>query len=235
MSHLDKFAKIRPFVKLNIPHNKKKFTPKEKEIITKYYNRLENAGYFNIEREGYVLKDISRSKYKIRGAPKLKKTLVNVGTKLENGKFVTDTNYNIRIINGQIKVKRGKAPYKRIVQYDIAREWTLNEFTAHLRKRIGKVGKNNIFVTGAGDIYEMSSPDMQAQGKDGIDLLAENILAMSNKYVQAYYDFERDSLPEDFMFNLIVYENEKARELSFNEQPKKKRKRRTRRQRIRMK
>lgn len=231
MLYVDKFAKIRPFVNLKIPANKKNFTTAEKTLISKYYNLLKKKGYLNTGREGYVLKNISRSKYKIAGAPKIKNILVDVGTKKINDKYVTNPNHKIIIRNGEILVKTGRMPYKRIIQYDIARDWNEKDFVQHLKNRIGKIKKGNIFVTGAGDIYEMG--DEMETDDSGVEQLAKKILKMGNKYYNDYNAGERESLPEDFMFNMIIYENRDSRVES--KQPKPKKRRKSKRDRIRMK
>jgi hypothetical protein len=232
MLYVDKFKAIRQFVNLNIPWNKINFTQKEKALISKYYNLLKNKGYLNTGREGYVLKNIKRSKYKVAGAPRIKNILVDVGTKLVDGKYVTNPDHKIVIRNGEINIKTGGMPFKRIVQYDIARDWDLKDFTQHIKRKLGKIKKGNIVVTGAGDIYEMGAPSM-SKDDSGIDELAKNILAMGNKYHNDYSAGERESLPEDFMYNLIIYDNRETRIASLNKKPKKRRK--SKRDRIRMK
>lgn len=220
MQYIDKFRQIRPFVKLNIPHNKKMFTKSEKARITKYHNQLKAMGYFNREQEGFILKDISRSKYTVKNAPRIKKAFVNVGTRVIDGKIETDTRSKAVIRNGKIYVKRAGMPYKWEFEYNINRDWKLKEFTQHLIKQMrpNKPKKNQIYVIGAG-IYEMRSTNYAE-----VERLAKEILKFAHAYNPALYkniakeenlidenpdDEARDDIG-DFMYRAIVYENEKA-------------------------
>lgn len=222
MRYSDKFAKIRPYVKLNIPHNKKNLTKNEKAAITRYYNRLETMGYFNREQEGYILKDISNSKYKVKYAPKIKSTFVKVGTKNINGQIVTDTSATIKIRNGKIYVQRKGLPYKWEFEYNIKKDWKLDAFVKHLKKRMlpNKVKKGQIFVIGAG-IYEMGGT-----ADNDIESLAKEILRISNKYSLAVANYERaeNQSPEHFMYRIAVYENREAFKLRGKDQRKRKKK-----------
>lgn len=222
MRYSDKFAKIRPFVKLNIPYNKKMFSSAEKAQITRYYNRLDTMGYFNREQEGYILKNISNSKYKVKNAPKLKSTFVNVGTKVIGGKIVTDNTAEIKIRNGKIYVKRKGLPYKWEFEYNIKKDWKLDAFKKHLQKKMlpNKIKKGQIFVIGAG-IYEMGGT-----ADTDLESLAKEILKLSNKYSQAVANFERSErqAPEYFMYRVVVYEGRDAFKLRGKNQKKRKRK-----------
>lgn len=212
MSYIDKFNKIKPFVNLNIPHNKKRnFTIKQKSAITRYYNRLNTLGYLNREQEGYVLKNISNSNYKIKYAPKIKAVYIEVGTKVINGRIQTDDTAEIKIINGKINVRRRGMPYKWEFEYNIKRDWQLDSFVKHLKKQMlpNKPKRGQIFVIGAG-MYEMGgSSDTE------LESLAKEILRLSNKYYTALENFEREDhqAPEHFMYRIVVYENQKAYKL----------------------
>lgn len=222
MRYSDKFTKIKPFVKLKIPHNKINFTKSEKSLISRYYNKLESMGYFNREQEGYILKDISRSKYKIKNAPKLKSTFVNVGTNIINGKIVTDKSAKIKIKNGKIYVKRQGLPYKWEFEYNIKKDWKLNDFIKHLLKKMlpNKPKKGQIYMIGAG-IYEM-----RGTADTDIEELAKEILKLSNKYTSMVIEGEREEnqAPEYFMYRIIVYESQEAFKLRGKNQKKRKKK-----------
>lgn len=201
MLYTDKFNAIKKYVKLDIVHNKKNFTKYEKNIITRYYNKLENLGYLNPDRIGYVDKNISNTKYRVKGAPKLKTIKVDVGTSLNNGKIETSKNYKIKIENGILKIKRGKMPYSFQFQYNYNRDWKLKDFVAHLKNKMApyKMKKGYIFVIGAG-MYEMTG------GETNIENLAKEILKIGNRYGAP----ESDSNPNKFLGNITVYENRKA-------------------------
>jgi hypothetical protein len=222
MSYIDKYKKIRPFVKLNIPHNKKMFSTAEKNLISKYYNKLEPMGFFNREQEGFILKDISRSKYKIKNAPRIKSTFVNVGTRLVDGKITTDTTAKIKIINGQINIKRQGMPYKWEFEYNIKKDWKLKDFREHLREQMRprKHKAGQIFIIGAG-IYEM-----RGSGDSELDNLAKEILKMAHKYNSMIDKGQRNEsqAPEHFMYRIIVYESHDAFKLRLKDVKKRKKK-----------
>lgn len=239
MSYIDKYNKIRPFVKLKIPANKKNFTTAEKSLITRYYNKLEPMGYFNREQEGYILKDISRTKIKIRNAPKIRKTFVNVGTRVVDGKIITDTRSKITIKDGKIYVKRYGMGKSWRFSYNIKKDWTTDDFKKHILKRMGqsKLKDGQIFAIGAG-IYEMRGTD-----NTRLDKLAEKILQIANRYKasnEALIENETDlddiqeiKHYEDFMTEIVVYESREV--LQSYRTMQKTRKKRTKRQQIRMK
>lgn len=222
MLYLDKYNKIKNLVKLNIPHNKKNFSTAEKAIITRYYNRLNTMGYFNREQEGFILKNISRSKHKIKYAPRIKAVFVEVGTKIENGKITTDKTAKIKIKDGRIYVKRQGMPYKWEFEYNIKKDWKLQPFINHLKKQMmpNKIKKGQIFVIGAG-IYEM-----RGTGDDDLESLAKEILKLSNKYFTAVANYERaeNQSPEHFMYRIAVYESQEAFKLRLQNQKKRKKK-----------
>lgn len=220
--YIDKFRAIKSFVNLNIPHNKKNFTPQEKAQITRYYSKLEAMGYLDNEREGFVQKDISRSKYKIKNAPKIKRVLVEVGTVSKNGKISTDKTAKVKIINGKINVKRRGMPYKWEFEYNIKRDWKLADFVKHLKKQMlpYKPRKGQIFVIGAG-LYEMAG-----SGDEDLEEIAKSILSIAGKYNSEIIAFERPSekSPDKFMQRVIVYENREAFKLRAKSLAQKKRK-----------
>ena len=222
MLYIDKYQKIKQFVNLNIPHNKKNFTRKDKYNITKYYNDLKSAGYLDRQKEGFILKNISNSKYKVKNLPKLKYTLVDVGTSVINGKIVTAPDAKIKIVNGKIKVKRNGKPYKWEFEYNIKRDWEIQAFIKHLKKQMlpNKAKKGQLFIIGAG-VYEM-------RGTENSDFikLAQEILSLANKYQALVDDGERpeSKAPEKFMYRIAVYDSSDAFKIRLKNQKKKKRK-----------
>jgi len=232
MSYISKFNDIRPYVKLNIPWNKKLFTTQEKALITKYHNKLKAMGYLNREQEGYILKDISHSKYKIKNAPRLKQAFVNVGTVVENGNIITDKTAKIKIVNGQIRVKRGGMPYKWEFEYNIKRDWKVTDFRKHIKKQMlpnkPKIGQ--IFVIGAG-IYEM-----KGTADRDIDNLAKEILKIGNKYYSMVESGKRaeSQSPEHFMYRIVVYESTDAFKLRLKNKKKIKKRKKSKYEKRRM-
>ena len=208
MSYSAKYSAIKPFVKLNIVHNKKNFTKSEKWLITRYYNRLETMGLLYSEKEGYIKKSIEGTKYKIKHAPRLKVTLVNVGTKIIGGKVVTDKSAKVKIINGKIQVKRAGLPYKWEFEYNIKKDWDLKSFVEHLKRKMypNKPRKGQIYIIGAG-IYEM-----RGTADEDLKELAREILKLSNKYNSMIEEGDRpeSQAPEYFMYRIVVYENRNA-------------------------
>lgn len=203
MTPLDKFAKIRPFVKLNIPWNKKLLTATEKSRITTYYNKLERMGYLNREQEGYILKDISRSKYKVKNAPRLKKAVVNVGTRILGGKIETDSRSIIKIRNGKIYVTRAGGGKRWSFDYNIKKDWTKEKFIKHLQKQMGqsKLKRGQYVAIGAG-IYEIAGST-----KGSMELLANEILKLSNRYSAEYDKKGINKQVSDWMYNINVYDS----------------------------
>lgn len=222
MLYIDKYHQIRQFVNLNIPHNKKNFTRKEKYNITKYYNDLKSAGYLDRQKEGFILKNISKCKYKVKNLPKLKYTLVNVGTSVIDGKIVTAPDAKIKIINGKIKVKRNGKPYKWEFQYNIRRDWEIKPFIEHLKKRMkpNKIKAGQLFVIGAG-IYEMRGTE-----ESDFYALANEILSLANKYQSLVDKGERpeNKSPDRFMYTIYVYDNMEAFKIRLKNQKKRKKK-----------
>jgi hypothetical protein len=199
-----KFNAIKGFVKLKIPHNKQGgFSNSEKNIISRYYNTLKKNGYFD-DRVGYEFKDISRSKSfeKIKGAPAIKKVPVNVGVEKTDKGYRTSTKAKITIRNGIVTITEKGMPQRWEFRYNIAQDWTLKQFVAHLKKQSrGRLRKGNILVTGAGLRYEIAS-----SATDTLEALAKDILKMANKYQQQYIDNDENKSVDEWMFRIVVYQ-----------------------------
>lgn len=75
-----KFKAIKNYTQLGINSNKKNYTPQEKRQITRYYNLLKGAGFFDIQKSGEFIEKVKfvkgNKKTKISGAPRLKGTFI---------------------------------------------------------------------------------------------------------------------------------------------------------------
>ncbi|MDX1939677.1 MAG: hypothetical protein SFU99_03950 [Saprospiraceae bacterium] len=228
MPYIDKYQKILPFVKLNIPHNKKNFTKQEKRKIDYYYKLLKPKGYLNREKEGYVIKNISRTKYK-KAFKNQKAIIVNVGTKVENGKITTNTKNKVKIRNGKIIVEYPDKTTKRQVAYNIIPDWKPKDFRKHIREAVGKINKNMVIATNAGDTALMFKNPKMHTVAEKLDDLSDRILAMANRYTVEFEDGERESAPEDFMQYLTIYESKEGFLQDLNSQLRAPRKRKSKR------
>jgi len=205
----DKLRQIKPFVNIKIPINKKNFKPWEKGLISRYYNILDNQGYFNYDNIGYQLLDISSKKApKVLGAPKLKKRFVEVGTVIENGIMKTNPNRKAIVKNGKIYVK-DKGGQIRIwrFQYNIAKNWTQESLAKHLKRQIGKQGlkKNQSFVIGAGLKYEVGGIiDRKLENLAG-DILKIGYGYTPNLTKQYEHNGQKKYL-KDWLQEIVVYE-----------------------------
>lgn len=218
MNYSDKYNKIKKFVKLKV---NKELTRGDKYNISKYFNYLNSQGFLDSEKEGYVLKNITRTKVKIKNNPKLKYQMVNVGTSVVNGEIVTAPDAKIYIKNGIIKVKRGKLPYKWQFNYNINKDWKIKDFIKHIQKNMlpEKIKKGQIFIIGAG-VYEM-----KGTSKKDIEKLCEQILGLSYRYTSLIEKGERkeSKAPKYFMNTIYVYDNIEAFRLRQKDMKKKKR------------
>jgi phage pi2 protein 07 len=165
-------------------------------------NKLEAMGYLNKEKTGYVLKDISRSKYKIKGMPKLKKIFVNVGTIIQDGIIVTDLSSKVEIKHGKISVLRAGKLRRWEFSFNAAQEFSKNNFRKHIKKNMKqeKLKKGQYVVAGAG-MYEIAS-----SATDDLNDLADTIHKMREQYAIEHALGERKADPSDWMGRVIVYE-----------------------------
>lgn len=208
MKYSQKLKKISPFVKLGINSNRKNLSPQEKRIITIYYEKLKAQGYFDKITEGYKLVSIEGKKApKIKGAPKITKRFVDVGTVVENGVLKTNPKRKVVIKNGKIYVTQNGAPRIWRFEYNIARNWKEKDFIAHIKKQIGKEGlkKNQFFAIGAGIKYEVRNSHT-----DSLQHVAREILKMGYRYTpnlkESYEHKGQVKKLSDWMQEIVVYE-----------------------------
>ena len=208
MKYSEKLKLSRPFVNLGINVNRKNFTTQEKRLITTYFNKLTNLGYFDNITEGYQLVSIkSKRAPKIKGAPKIQKRLVEVGTVVVNGKLQTNPNRKVIIKNGKIMVTQNGAPRIWRFEYNIAKNWTQKEFIKHLKKSIGKNGlkKNQHFAIGAGIKYEVRN-----SVTDSLEHVAREIIKLGYRYTpnlkESYEHNGQVKKLSDWMQEIVVYE-----------------------------
>lgn len=198
-----KFSEIRQYVNLKIPHNKKNFTAAEKGLITKYYNKLENLGYFQGQREGYVLHNIAGKDIKLKNAPRISKIYVNVGTVQDkNGDISTAKNVKITIKNGKIFTKRPDGAKRWQFFYNINRDWEKPAFEKHLLRQMGKKPT-------PGEYYQVGCGIYVIPGtiSDYLGDIADEILKLHAKYSKIYEDAREkaDSGEEMTRYELEVY------------------------------
>ena len=198
MNYSDKFNSLKPFVNLKIPHNKKHFTPAEKGLITKYYNKAENLGIFN-DREGYKTVDISRRDFKLKHAPRFKAIPVNVGTVQDkHGNVTTAKDVRITFKNNKVYTKRKDGAGRWQFYYSITKDYTQTEFKAYLLKQMGKKpSEGEYYAVGAG-IYVIKGT------YDYLGDIAKEVLRLHSKYSKIY-EAARDK--EDNGEELTRYEN----------------------------
>lgn len=215
-NYTHKFALIRKFVNLKIPHNKINFSSAEKSAITRYYNKLDHLGYFQGEREGYVLHDITNKDIKLKNAPKIKKIFVNVGTVQDDKGNISTAHARITIKNGKIYTKRRDGATRWQFFYNINRDWNKPDFEKHLLKQMGKKPtEGEYYQVGAG-IYVIGGTVSDRLGD-----IAGEILKLHAKYSKIYEDakekadsgeemtrYEREVYKKktsDWLNNVVVY------------------------------
>lgn len=221
MNYSTKFNAIRQFVNIKIPHNKKNFTSAEKSIITRYYNRLENLGYFQGDRDGYVLHDISRKDIKLKNAPRIKKIYVNVGTVQDEKGNISTAKARITIKNGKIYTTRKDGAKRWQFYYNINKDWSKKEFEKHLIKQMGK-------RPSTGEYYQVGAGIYVIDGtiSDRLSDISDEILKLHSKYSKIYDDaadkyangeemnrYEREVYKKktsDWLNNVVVYDGTKS-------------------------
>lgn len=232
MHYVNKLKEIAPFVRLGINIRRKRFTAQEKRLISYYHNKLSDLGYFDSIQAGYKYLNISKApKAAIKGAPRLYKIPVKVGTILVNGRVETDPKANPRIKDGKVYVFKDGTPDKWFFTYNIAKNWNEEDFKKHILKQIGKknLRKTQLFAIGAGVKYEVGQKGGKERGtlNDSLTETARNILKIGFRYTnnltEPYEDRNQVKYLKDWMQQITVYEYVEGYS---TEKPKKLRKKR---------
>lgn len=235
MNYLDKFKSIKSFVNLKIPHNKKNFTPAEKALITRYYNKAEHLGYFQGDREGFAQVDISRRDFKLKSAPRFKKVFVNVGTTQDaKGQVTTAQGVKITFKAGRIYTKRKDGATRWQFYYDVNKDWNKGDFKRYLIKQMGKPPTEGEFYQVGAGIYVIPGY------YDALGDIASEILKLHAKYSKIYLDAKekeedgekltryeksvKNKKTGDWLNNVVVYDAKKS-VMEYNRKTRKKRKR----------
>lgn len=207
MDYQQKLKKLKKYTAIKINSNKKKYNPQEKSLITRYYKKLEYLGYFDAEKPGYVTVNIEKTKIRVKGAPLIKKRIVEVGTVVDaDGKFKTNPRRKVKIEGKKIYVTEKGAPRIWRFEYNIAKNWEVPELAKHIKKAMGgKVKKTQFFAIGAGIKYEVNNSVTTS-----LERLAREILKIGYRYTPnlsaVYENRGQKKRLSDWMQEIVVYE-----------------------------